>query len=54
MTTEKKISWAEGFVEAIEDFELKFSFLLAASMMSMEDGSSSVKVLNLKYASGTM
>ena len=44
----------EGFVEAIEDFELKTGLLLAACMKSMKDGSSLIKVLNLTDAPVTV
>ena len=44
----------EGLVEAIEDFELKTGLLLAASMISMKDGSSLIKFLNLKDAPVTV
>ena len=43
----EEISGVEGLVEAIEDFELKTGLLLAVCMISMKDGSSLIKVLNL-------
>ena len=46
----KEIAGVEGLVEAIEDFELKTGLLLAACMISMKDGSSLIKVLNLTDA----
>ena len=44
----------EGLVEAIEDFELKTGLLLAACNISMKDGSSMIKVLNLTDAPVTV
>ena len=44
----------EGLVEAIEDFELKNGLLLAACMISMEDGWILIKVLNLTDAPVTV
>ena len=44
----------EGLVEAIEDFELKTGLLLAACMISMEDGWNLIKVLNLTDAPVTV
>ena len=41
---------AEELVEAIEDFEQKTGLILAACMISMKDGSSLRKVLNLMDA----
>ena len=46
----EKIPGVEGLVEAIEDFELKTGLHLAACMMSMKDGSSMIKDLNLTDA----
>ena len=44
----------EGLVEAIENFELKTGLLSAACMISMKDGSSLIKVLNLTDAPVTV
>ena len=44
----------EGLVEVNEDFELKTGLLLAACMISMEDGWSLIKVLNLTDAAVTV
>ena len=46
----EEIPGVEGLVEAIEDFELKTGLFLAACRISMEDGWSMIKVLNLKDA----
>ena len=46
----EEIPGVEGLVEAIEDFDLKTGLLLAACMISMEDGWSMIKVLNLTDA----
>ena len=46
----EEIPVVEGLVEAIEDFELKTGLLLAACMISMKDGWSLIKVLNLTDA----
>ena len=43
----EEIPGVEGLMEAIEDFELKTGLLLAACMISMKDGWSLIKVLNL-------
>ena len=45
-----EIPGVEGLVEVNEDFELKTGLLLAACMISMEDGWSLIKVLNLTDA----
>ena len=50
----EEIPGAEGLVEAIEDFELKTGLLLAACMISMKDGWSLIKVLNLTDAPVTV
>ena len=50
----EEIPGVEGLVEAIEDFELKTGLLLAACMISMKDGSSLIKVLNLTDAPVTV
>ena len=50
----EEILGVEGLVEAIEDFELKTGLFLAASMISMEDGWSLIKVLNLMDAPVTV
>ena len=42
-----EIPGVEGLVEAMEVFDLKTGLLLAACMISMKDGSSLIKVLNL-------
>ena len=44
----------EGLLEAIEDFELKTGLLSDACMISMKDGSSMIKVLNLMDAPVTV
>ena len=44
----------ERLVEAIEDFELETSLLLAACMISMKDGWSLIKVVNLTDAPVTV
>ena len=49
-----EIPGMEGLVEAIEDFELKIGLLLAAYTISMKDGSSLIKVLNLTDAPATV
>ena len=46
----EEIPGVKGFVEAIEDFEIKTGLLLAACMISMKNGSSLIKVLNLTDA----
>ena len=43
----EEVPRVERLVEANEDFELKTGSLLAAYMISMKDGSSLIKVLNL-------
>ena len=50
----EEIPGVEGLVEAIEDFELKTGLLLAACMISMKDGWSLIKVLNLTDAPVTV
>ena len=50
----EKIPGLERLVEAIEDFDLKTGLLLAACMISMEDGWSLTKVLNLTDAPVTV
>ena len=50
----EEIPGVEGLLEAIEDFELKTGLLLAACMISMEDGWSLIKVLNLTDAPVTV
>ena len=50
----EEIPGVEGLLEAIEDFELKTGLLLAACMISMEDGWSLIKVLNLTDATETV
>ena len=50
----EEIPGVEGLVEAIEDFELKTGLFLAACMISMEDGWSLIKVLNLTDAPVTV
>ena len=50
----EEIPGVEGLVEAIEHFEVKTGLLLAACMISMEDGSSMIKVLNLTDAPVTV
>ena len=50
----EEIPGVEGLVEAIEDFELKTGLLLVACMISMKDGSSLIKVLNLMDAPATV
>ena len=50
----EKIPGVEGLVEAIEYFELKTGLLLAACEISMKDGWSLIKVLNLKDAPVTV
>ena len=50
----EEIPGVEELVEAIEDFELKTGLLLAACMISMEDGWSLIKVLNLTNAPVTV
>ena len=46
----EEIPGVEGSFEAIEDFELETGLLLAACMISMKDGNSLIKVLNLTDA----
>ena len=46
----EEVPGVEGLVEAIEDFELKTGSFLAACMISMKDGWSLLKVLNLTDA----
>ena len=50
----EEIREVEGLVEVMEDFEQKTSLLLAACMISMKDGSSLIKVLNLLDAPVTV
>ena len=50
----EKIPGVEGLAEAIENFELKTGLLLAACMISMKDGWSLIKVLNLTDAPVTV
>ena len=50
----EEIPGMEGLVEAIEDFELKTGLLLAACLISMEDGWSLIKLLNLTDAPVTV
>ena len=50
----EEIPGVEGLVEAIEDFEVKTGLLLAACMISMKDGSSMTKVINLTGAPVTV
>ena len=50
----EEILGVEGLVEVNEDFELKTGLLLAACMISMEDGWSLIKVLNLTDAPVTV
>ena len=50
----EEIPGVEGLVEAIEDFESKTGLLLAACMISMEDGWSLIKVLHLTDAPVTV
>ena len=50
----EEIPGVEGLVEAIEDFELKTGLFKAACMISMKDGSSLIKVLNLTEAPVTV
>ena len=50
----EEIPGEEGLVEAIEVFELNTCLLLAACMISMKDGSSLIKVLNLTEAPVTV
>ena len=50
----EEIPRVEGLVEAIEDFELKTGLLLAACMISMKEGWSLIKVLNLTDAPVTV
>ena len=49
-----KIPGVERLVEVNEDFELKTGLLLAACMISMEDGWSLIKVVNLTDAPVTV
>ena len=46
----EEIPGVKGLVEASEDFVIKTGLLLAACMISMKDGSSLIKVLNLTDA----
>ena len=50
----EEIPGQEGLVEAIDDFELKTGLLLAACMISMRDGWSLIKVLNIMDAPVTV
>ena len=50
----EEIPGVEGLVEVNEDFELKTGLLLAACKISMEDGWSLIKVLNLTDAPVTV
>ena len=50
----EEIPGVEGLIEVIEDFELKTGLLLAACMISMKDGSSMIRVLNLTDAPVTV
>ena len=50
----EEIPGVERLVEVNEDFELKTGLLLAACMISMEDGWSLIKVLNLTDAPVTV
>ena len=50
----EEIPGVEVLVEAIENFELKTGLLLATCMISMKDGSSSIKFLNLTDAPVTV
>ena len=50
----EEIPGVEGLVKAIEDLELKTGLLLATCMISMKDGSSLIKVLNLTDAPVTV
>ena len=50
----EEVPGVEGLVEAIEDFELKTGLLLVACMISMKDGSSMIRVLNLRDAPVTV
>ena len=50
----EEIPGVEGLAEVIEDFELKTGLLLAACMISMKDGSSMIRVLNLTDAPATV
>ena len=50
----EEIPGVEGLLEVNEDFELKTGLLLAACMISMEDGWSLIKVLNLTDAPVTV
>ena len=50
----EELPGVEGFLEAIEHFELKTCLLLADCMTSMKNGSSLIKVLNLTNAPVTM
>ena len=50
----KEIPGVERLVEAIEDFEVKTGLLLAVCMISMKDGWSLIKVLNLTDAAVTV
>ena len=50
----EEIPGVEGLVEAFEEFEVNTGLLLAACMISMKDGSSIIKVLNLTDAPVTV
>ena len=50
----EEIPGVEGLVEVNEDFELKTGLLLAVCLISMEDGWSLIKVLNLTDAPVTV
>ena len=50
----EEIPGVEGLVEAIEDFELQNGLLLVTCMISMKDGWSLIKVLNLTDAPETV
>ena len=50
----EEIQGVEGLVEAIKDIESKTGLILAACMISMEDGWSLIKVLNLMDAPVTV
>ena len=50
----EEIPGVEGLMEAVEDFELKTGMLLAVCMISMKDGSSLIKILNLTDAPVTV
>ena len=50
----EEIPGVEGLVEAVEDFEVKSGSFFAAGMISMKNGSSMIKVLNLTDARVTV